>query len=782
MLAQISRQLSSLAPEVSIPSTAPAPFPPFNPSASDIRVNAFWFMSLIFSLSAALIAILVQQWVRSYMQVFQRYSDPLKSARLRQYLHEGSEGWYMPVLAEAIPGLLHLSLFLFFVGLCDFILSINTTVGISTTVPIGICGLLYILTTFAPVIYPQSPYQNSFSGLIWFLIQKLGWRRYKDWRSSGALKPVSSNMAEGQMQLAMEETEERKGRDERAIRWLVGNLTEDAEMESFVMAIPGSFDAEWGVEVWKNVSKTMEDENKSGNRNQHMGLAMDVPVPVPGAVPPVIRRSRIRSIRNVLGTITRPIRTRTAGDSATNEMALLPVLHSPDVLPYSTAMYGQGEAVLRELSGRVAHLLETCKNNGLFANEELWRRRTRACIETTASLVCCTDAELGWFGDITRLLADIGDDQTIRESSLMGRDQLFVTRWTCLSLIAVRPILEHNALVHGNASFATVFLGQEDETSQALTRAQKLDEMFQKAWGCLIDLSLALTMEENLTEERVREILRNHESQISELERINTQVDRFKRVDPMIFLLQSSINRDTHGIITRQLPGVRFEELDSFTEPVHFRRTIEWFRDPLKLQFILPRQNLKSICSLVPSFRSLLGGPWVTDTYEEMLKNLQAFKQAALWEGHLLERQLWRLQDLRDGGGLGYMVELFFLALKQLLSTPSSSETHSTLYIGTFRAITAHWSKYKHSVGTQKVFLDLVTPTHGVMSDFDYPAYITDELFILLGNILEGQTGPHIDNVVQQLAPFHRFRGRAGRRGYLAKGFEVITHARAPSS
>jgi hypothetical protein len=39
----------------------------------------------------------------------------------------------------------------------------------------------------------------------------------------------------------MEETEKRKGRDERAIRWLVDNLTEDAEMESFAMAISGSF-------------------------------------------------------------------------------------------------------------------------------------------------------------------------------------------------------------------------------------------------------------------------------------------------------------------------------------------------------------------------------------------------------------------------------------------------------------------------------------------------------------------------------------------------------------
>ncbi|KAH9988459.1 hypothetical protein BJV74DRAFT_773360 [Russula compacta] len=98
--AQISQQLSSIAPQVSIPSTPPPPFPSFNPSRSDVRINAFWFMSLIFSLSAALIAILVQQWVRDYMHVFQRYSDPLKSARLRQYLHEGSEAWYMPILAE----------------------------------------------------------------------------------------------------------------------------------------------------------------------------------------------------------------------------------------------------------------------------------------------------------------------------------------------------------------------------------------------------------------------------------------------------------------------------------------------------------------------------------------------------------------------------------------------------------------------------------------------------------------------------------------------------------
>ena len=103
ILSQISVQLSSITPQVTIPSTSPPPFLQFSPLASDIRVNAFWFMALAFSLLAALLAILIQQWVRNYMHVFQRYSDPLKSSRFRQYLYEGCEGWYMPMVAEVVP-------------------------------------------------------------------------------------------------------------------------------------------------------------------------------------------------------------------------------------------------------------------------------------------------------------------------------------------------------------------------------------------------------------------------------------------------------------------------------------------------------------------------------------------------------------------------------------------------------------------------------------------------------------------------------------------------------
>ncbi len=61
------------------------------------------------------------------------------------------------------------------------------------------------------------------------------------------------------------------------------------------------------------------------------------------------------------------------------------------------------------------------------------------------------------------------------------------------------------------------------------------------------------------------------------------------------------------------------------------------------------------------------------------------------------------------------------------------------------------WNKYKHSLGTQKILLDAITAHHGILHGFDYPEYISDELWKLLGNILEGQTGLHITSAVQQL-------------------------------
>jgi len=732
-------------------------------------------MSLVFSLSAALLATLVRQWVRDYMHVFLRYSDPLKSARLRQYLYEGLEGWYMPVVVEAVPGLLQVSLFLFFVGLCDLVLNINTTIGVSTTIPIGVIGLFYVVTTIAPVKYPQSPYKNTFSALIWYLIQKSFWRRYQDRGSDGVLKFGSLNMAQRRMQLAMRETEERKGRDERVIRWLVDNMTEDAEMDLFVAAIPGSFDTEWGVEVWKRISEVIQDEINNATENERPSQDTNLPIAmsqVGGDRP----SPRIRSVRNLITSAFHLLRTCAASDSPPDlyPVARPRVVHQQDVITHI-----QREHV-PELSRRVAHLLVTCKYRGLFASDELWRKRTRGCVETTASLIFFTGAELSWFGDIGKLLGEIGSVEKTRESSLTGVDQLFVMRWACLSLMAIRPILDGNTQLQfvtriAVESFSRLEIEDGTDDERAERNAQKIDETFERAWNCLWELYNALFEHGDPTAEQAQEILRDHREQISDLEHISTDADRMEDIDQGISSLQHRMHHYTHGIV-RQIPGIEFDDFP--LEHVPFSEALDLSIDPLNLQFISLRSRLKGACSLNSSFLDILERQHATG-FEETLKSLKAFARAPSWKKNLLPRQLWRLQDLRDGGGLGFTVEIFFLTLKQLLSHSLPHGSHSALFIGTFRAITSDWNKYKSSLGTQQILLALAAPSNGIISTFVCPPYIVDEFLALLGNILKGQEGEHINNAVQEL---RAYQGAYGDQDFLRKLSMILFPSQTPSS
>ena len=73
----------------------------------------------------------------------------------------------------------------------------------------------------------------------------------------------------------------------------------------------------------------------------------------------------------------------------------------------------------------------------------------------------------------------------------------------------------------------------KEDDNDALAGARKADRTFQRASGCLFRLYDALHKTEDLTE--VVEILRDHESQISELEQISIEADRLGWVDYWIF-------------------------------------------------------------------------------------------------------------------------------------------------------------------------------------------------------------------------------------------------------
>ncbi|KZV72885.1 hypothetical protein PENSPDRAFT_603620, partial [Peniophora sp. CONT] len=101
----------------------------FTPTASDLRVNIFWSVSLVFSLTAALFGNVIQQWVRDYTRIYQRQATNLRRARIRHFFFAGTEKYQLSIMLNLIPMLLHSSVFLFFFGLCDMLWQINTTVA-----------------------------------------------------------------------------------------------------------------------------------------------------------------------------------------------------------------------------------------------------------------------------------------------------------------------------------------------------------------------------------------------------------------------------------------------------------------------------------------------------------------------------------------------------------------------------------------------------------------------------------------------------------------------------
>jgi hypothetical protein len=71
LLSQISQQITLIGSQVLTDPTSLLPYPTLHPSPSDCCVNVYWLISLICSLSAALLAMFVQQWVRAYMHLYQ---------------------------------------------------------------------------------------------------------------------------------------------------------------------------------------------------------------------------------------------------------------------------------------------------------------------------------------------------------------------------------------------------------------------------------------------------------------------------------------------------------------------------------------------------------------------------------------------------------------------------------------------------------------------------------------------------------------------------------------
>ena len=161
---------ATINPNSNISNPSPASPPPFSPPNSAVWVNALWFLSLVISLTCALLATLLQQWARRYLKITQSRYSPHKRARIRAFFSEGVEKCLLPWTVDALPTLLHLSLFLFFAGLVVFLCNVNLTIFKLVLSWVSLCTAFYGCITCIPIFRHDSPYHTPLSLPAWHVV------------------------------------------------------------------------------------------------------------------------------------------------------------------------------------------------------------------------------------------------------------------------------------------------------------------------------------------------------------------------------------------------------------------------------------------------------------------------------------------------------------------------------------------------------------------------------------------------------------------------------------
>jgi hypothetical protein len=234
-----------------------------NPAASftaptwSVWVNGLWFMSLVISLTCAVLATLLQQWARRYLRLaYPRYS-PHKRARIRAFYANGVERFHLQKLVELLPALLHISLFLFLAGLAVFLFNVNLSIFKAVIAWIGLCVVLYSYLTILPILRKNSPYSAPLSESVSFcltgirstffhLIERspglfhrfpsLLQLRNHDPRTVHLGEFFSHSMRTTAEQFAFRLSPEV---DLDSLMWMFQSLDDDKEVEQFFEGVPG---------------------------------------------------------------------------------------------------------------------------------------------------------------------------------------------------------------------------------------------------------------------------------------------------------------------------------------------------------------------------------------------------------------------------------------------------------------------------------------------------------------------------------------------------------------
>ncbi|KAN0137241.1 hypothetical protein V8E53_004951, partial [Lactarius tabidus] len=273
LLTQITQQLVNISSGVPLTSISAQSGQPFKPTASAVRINVLWFLSLILSLNCALSATLMQQWARRYQELAQRPGAFHRRGRMRAYIFDGISRFGMARAVSTMPTLLHLSVFLFLAGLVEFLFPIHPIVAYATLGCIMAFALPYAILTVLPNIHLNCPYGTPLSAMTWrisqlslviFLQTVLGIRKSLSKIRSFPMRqaPESPGLQKWRESLENQVKMRRQWFSQgirrsvelsaytadstvvtNALVWTLAALDEEKEIEDFTARIPGFFNS-----------------------------------------------------------------------------------------------------------------------------------------------------------------------------------------------------------------------------------------------------------------------------------------------------------------------------------------------------------------------------------------------------------------------------------------------------------------------------------------------------------------------------------------------------------
>jgi Family of unknown function (DUF6535) len=255
----------------------PSQPPPFSPPLSAIWVNALLFLSLVTSLTCALLATLLQQWARRYLSFTQQQGySPHKRARIRAFFSHGVDKFHVSWVVEALPALLHLSLCLLLASLLVWLFNLNIPVFRAVVWMVALSAIAYMWITFLPIFQHNSPYYAPLSSTLWSLYTGIPYAVFKvlsfpvfgtSIRFNSLKKYYHERLSDGIRKTAEKTAWQMASEIDVRILESTLNGLKDGARARFFEAIPGFFDSDQ-VRV-KDLEEHLHDFQTKFRRELH---------------------------------------------------------------------------------------------------------------------------------------------------------------------------------------------------------------------------------------------------------------------------------------------------------------------------------------------------------------------------------------------------------------------------------------------------------------------------------------------------------------------------------